>query len=534
MNVIPTPFRIETSSGEFRFRSSIRVEYADAALTPIIERFCGDIARRTGLWFESKITDGRTGTDDAPSIQIKVADNSNLASLPATIGVSPVADVIPDERYSLTISGNEAKLQARDPVGVARGLTTLVQLLATSPKETDGTVIVPAQHILDVPRFAWRTFSLDVARKFFAVAEVKRLIDLLALYKFNVLNVHFTDDQGWRLPFGRPVSGHDTGDLQDSFYSLADIQDLVNYASDRFVTIVPEVDTPGHASAIMQIHPELLSGRNTFDFEPVPGFKHRSSWFDPELPATYHFLESVWSDLASVFPSAFINIGGDEPFGMPHDLYIPFVQHALSFVRSLGKRTVGWQESIRAGADPEHVIQYWISVSSTADGSSEPLPDLSLEILKNIARSREDVERAATNAVPIIVSPFSFAYFDVPYAELSMDSAQDSRQQRVGLRLYQPKTVADAFDWDPATLLGPGIGPEKLAGVGSAIWTETISDFEDLTFLVLPRLAGNAHKAWCQPRPSDWDEHRGALATHGQLWKQDELTYFQSSLIPWA
>ena len=534
INVIPTPYRIETGSGEIRFRSGIRVEYGDAALTPIVERFCRDVARRNGLRFEAKTPGGEAGTDDAPSIRIEVADNSDLAALPATTGVSPVSRVIPDERYSLTIRGNGVKVRAHEPVGVARGLTTLLQLLATTPGEADGTVSVPEQRILDVPRFAWRSFSLDVARRFFTVREVRRLIDLLALYKINVLNMHFTDDQGWRLPFGRPADRQDPADPNDPFYSLDDVRDLAGYAAERFITLVPEVDTPGHAGAIMKLRPELLSGRNSLDVEPVPGLRHHTSYFDPELPATYGFLESVWSDLASVFPGAFIHIGGDEPFGMPHDLYVPFVRHALSFVRSLGKRTVGWQETVRAGADPGHVIQHWITTPPAADGGSGSRPHFAPEVLENVARSRKDVETAAANAVPIIVSPQRFTYWDVPYAEPSADPAQEERRRRVGLRLYQPRTVAQAFDWEPGTLLGPGIGPEKLAGVGSAIWAETVSDFDDLTFLVLPRLAGNAHKAWSEPRPGDWDEHRDRLAAHDRMWEQDGLSYFRSSLIPWA
>src|SRR5262249_8585264 len=246
-------------------------------------------------------------------IGVEVGDDSALAALPATMGGSPVANVIPDECHSLTISGSGVRIRAREPVGVARGLTTLVQLLATSPKETDGAVSVPQQRILDVPRFAWRTFSLDVARRFFTVGEVQRLIDLLAFYKFNVLNVHFTDAQGWRLPFGRPGNGQDPSDPNDPFYSLADVRELASYAAERFVTLVPEADAPGHASAIMKIRPELLSGRNSVEFEPIPGMHHHTAWFDPELPATFEFLESLWSDLASVFPSAFLNIGGHEP-----------------------------------------------------------------------------------------------------------------------------------------------------------------------------------------------------------------------------
>ena len=293
MNVIPAPLRTETGSGAFRFRSGTRVDDADATLAPIVERFCRDVSRRAGLQLDATIRAGDPAPDDAPSVRIEVTDNGDLAALPATIGVSQVADVMPDERYALTTGGNGVSIRAREPAGVARGLTTLLQLLASTPREPDGAVTVPAQRIFDVPQFAWRSFSLDVARRFFTVREVQRLIDLLALYKFNVLNMHFTDDQGWRLPFGRPANGQDPADPSDPFYSLADVRELARYAAERFVTLVPEVDAPGHASAITSVRPEPLSGRNAVDFEPVPGMQYHSVWFDPDLPATYDVLTGL-------------------------------------------------------------------------------------------------------------------------------------------------------------------------------------------------------------------------------------------------
>src|SRR5262249_30280241 len=151
--------------------------------------------------------------------------------------------------------------------------------------------------ILDAPRYAWRGLSLDLAREWFTLDEVRRVVDLLALYKLNVLHLHLTDDQSWRLPVGRPA-----GSADPRFYSPQGLGALVAYAAERFVTLVPEVDTPGHASALVRMHPGLDTGRNRVEFELPPGHTHHAVWLDPELPATFEVIEEVLSGVAEIFP----------------------------------------------------------------------------------------------------------------------------------------------------------------------------------------------------------------------------------------
>ena len=237
---------------------------------------------------------------------------------------------------------------------MARGLASLLQLLATAAPG-GGAVSLPALRIRDAPRFAWRGLSVDVVRRFFGAAQIRKVIDLLALYKLNVLHLHLTDDEGWRIEAGRPAAAREP---DGTFYTDDELRALVAYAADRFVTLVPEVDTPGHAAALLRLRPELASGRNLAGYRPGPGQRHQNAWLDPGLPATFEVLEEVFAGLAGVFPGPFIHIGGDEPFGMPDDAYAAHVGRLLSTVRGLGRRTIGWQESIRAGADPRHVIQY--------------------------------------------------------------------------------------------------------------------------------------------------------------------------------
>jgi hexosaminidase len=520
--VIPAPVRFDVGAGPgFAFRPGTVVGYADTAVAPIAGRFCSQITRRTGLRLAPAA--GRPAPDE-PALTIELAAGDNLRALPAPAGLSP--DSSADERYSLVIDGDQVVVRAAEPAGVARGLTTLIQLLAAAPQAGGGEIWVPGARILDAPRYAWRGLSLDLARVSLTVGDIRRVIDLLALYKLNVLHLHLTDDQGWRLPMGRPATGPQHG----VFYRGEDLQALVAYAADRFVTIIPEVDTPGHAAALVRLRPDLNTGRNDVELELIPGHKHHTAWLDPELPATFELMEHVLAGVAATFPAPYIHIGGDEPRGMPHHLYAAYVQRVRGLVRELGKRPLGWQESARAGLSPDDVIQYWLT--EIALPASLP-PEVRAQMDADLALSRRDVETAVAAAVPVIVSPLSHCYLDVPYAEPSADAAQADRQGRAGLRFYSPRTVAESFGWEPADVLGPGRAAQ-VAGVEAAIWAETISGFDDLSFLLLPRLAGVAHKAWSAPQLASWADHRDRLARHGRLWAQDDLTYFRTSAVDWA
>jgi hexosaminidase len=559
--VIPAPARFEAASGPgFALRPGTAVWYTDVDLAPVAGRFCAQVARRTGL----RLTASAVGdpVPDEPAVRIELGDRAELAELPAPAGLSPAGGDPADERYSLAVDTGQVVVCAAEPAGAARGLTTLVQLIATAQAASPGEIRVPGARILDAPRYAWRGLSLDVARTFFTVAEIRRVIDLLELYKLNVLHLHLTDDQAWRLPMGRPATSPEPG---AAYYRAEDLTELVGYAADRFVTVVPEVDTPGHASALMRLHPELSTGRNEVEHEFPPGHRRRAVWLDPELPATFALMEQVLAGVAAIFPGPYLHIGADEPRGMPHDLYASYIQRLRRLVRSLGKRPLGWQESARAGLGPDDVIQYWLT------GIALPAwlpPEVRMSIDADLALSRHDVETVAAASVPVIVSPLGHCYLDVPYAEPPADplladtepagpepggpgpagpapagpapagpgpadTAQADRQGRLGLRLYAPKTVAESFGWEPAEVLGPGRAAQ-VAGVEAAIWAETISGFDDLSFLLLPRLAGVAHKAWSAPRLASWPAHRDRLARHGRLWAQDGLTYFRASTVDWA
>jgi hexosaminidase len=517
--IIPAPARIVPAVGEFRLAPGATVGYQGPMLAPLAQRFAQDVARRRGV----SVGVGEGTDHGAHAIVIDLGDDPDLAGLPPPLGLDP-AGTARDERYALTVDRAGIRLRASEPVGVARGLASLTQLIAAGGPPSGSTVPLPALRILDGPRFAWRGLTVDVVRRFFPPRHIRKLIDLAALYKLDVLHLHLTDDQGWRVEAGRPAALREP---DGSFYTNDELRDLIGYAAGRFVTLLPEIDTPGHGLALLRLRPELGSGRNLVH----PGQPHQSAWLDPDLPATFEVLDAALAELAGLFPGPFLHIGGDEPFGMPDQAYGDYVRRLRHAVRSLGKRTVGWQESIRAGADPGHVIQYWIDAASLGTGAElPPSPEVTARVRANYRRAHADIGQALARGVPVIVSPQSHCYFDVPYADPPADPGQSERRDRVGLRHYARRTLEATFDWEPVAALGADARPDHVAGVGAALWCETVRDVDDLTFLLLPRLAGIAEKAWGPAGAVAWPEHRDALDRHARLWGQDGLTFFRAAL----
>ena len=531
IDVIPAPRHVAPADGEFRFIRGTRVEFADPPLAPMIDRFCRDVARRTGIGCEPALASGDGFVMRTPSVRVELAREPYADNVPQPIGLSPAADVAPDERYSITVGDARILVRGARAVGIARGLATLTQMLGTRANGRDGAIVLPGCRILDGPRFAWRSLLLDVARTHFPVPQLKRIIDLLALYKFNVLHLHLTDDQAWRIEAGRPPNGRGE---DGTVYTDEELSELVAHAAARFVTLLPEADTPGHATSLLVIRPELSTARNIREFQLAPGRIHHCTWLDPDLPATFAVIEEVLGRLADLFPGRYLHIGGDEPFGMPEYLYDAFVRRVIACARSVGRRTIGFQETARAGVDGTHAIQHWIS-ATTQDGGGSALPhDLRAMVEANIALAAGDIDRALDRGIPILVTPGNHTHFDIPYAEPSADPVQEPTRRRLAPHPAEARTVAETFDWDPVAVLGARAREADLAGVGAAIWAETIPDFDALTFQLLPRLAGTADRAWGDGAAGAWEAHRRSLATHGRLWDQDGLTYFRSSSIDWT
>ncbi|RYV50380.1 family 20 glycosylhydrolase [Pengzhenrongella frigida] len=404
------------------------------------------------------------------------------------------------ERYALTVTDVRIEITAPTPAGLLRGLTTLRQL---GVRGADGVLEVPAVVIEDGPRYAWRGLSLDVVRHFLSVDLVKAVLSVMGDYKLNVLHLHLTDDQGWRIalpsrPLLTELSGQgEVGGGAGGFYTAEDYATLVAYAAARHITIVPEIDMPGHINAALHAYGELTpTGEATSAYTGIEvGF----SQLDPDLPATARFLTDVFTDLAAMTPGEYLHIGGDEVFGLGAPEYAWFVRTAQDIAHAAGKKVVGWQEIVGAPLDPGAVVQYWDTRVAT-----------------------EPFVAAALAGATLLLSPGSKVYLDMKY-----DAATE-----LGLEWAGHIELRDAYEWEPEDLI-PGLPAGSILGVEAAVWTETITTGDDLFGMLLPRLAAVAEVAWSPADSRDWEGFRTRVAGQAALWDHAGLAWYRSPQVDW-
>lgn len=405
-----------------------------------------------------------------------------------------------NEAYQIEISELEAVVTAHSGRGVARAAATLAQLLTV----TDGSAMLPQGVIRDEPRFSWRGLSLDVARSFYPVPEVKAVIDLCYLYKLNVLHLHLTDDQGWRLEIpSRPelteISGATSSDGgRAGFYTVEDFANLQEYAHARGITVVPEIDLPGHTNAATHAIGELNpSGEPTAAYG---GMKVGFSMLHPGLEATEPFVRDVITSVASQTQGDYVHFGGDEPLDMDPQDYRDLVTQIYEVVAETGKNPVGWQEAAAAPLPAQMIYQFWD-------------PRL----------SRDDVETAVAAGAKVILSPGDRTYLDMKY-----DASTSIGQDWAALI-----ELGDSYEWDPASHV-KGVKEADVVGVEAAVWTETIHSFEDLTYMLLPRLAAVAEVGWSPQTLRDWDSFAQRIATQSPVWERFGVRWHASPAVNWG
>ena len=263
-----------------------------------------------------------------------------------------IGEVVDEEGYTLSINQHQLILRAKSGAGLERGLQTIFQLLPDSLLENQLTPLtaigIPGCEIEDYPEFAYRGAMLDVARHFFSVEDVKRYIDLIAAYKMNTLHLHLADDQGWRIeikawPKLTTIGGSTAvGGGSGGFYTQEDYEELIAYAAERYITIIPEIDMPGHTNAALASYPELNCDGVAPDLYTGMKVGFSSLCVDKEL--TYTFLDDVIGELAAMTPGEYIHIGGDESHATPKEDYIKFLNKAQAIVRKHGKKVMGWED----------------------------------------------------------------------------------------------------------------------------------------------------------------------------------------------
>jgi hexosaminidase len=484
--LIPQPVSIQPYPGFFELgpATSIYVQPGTPEVLAVGRYLAERLAPATGFGLEVRAT---IGAPPPGTILLEIADTD------PSLG---------EEGYLISVTPDQVTLAAPHPEGLFRAVQTLRQLLPSSIESASprpGSWRVPVVRIRDFPRFPWRGAMLDVARHFFGVEDVERFIDQMAYYKLNRLHLHLTDDQGWRIAIdawpelaahgGSTAVGGDPG----GFLTRAEYAEIVAYAEQQYVVIVPEIDMPGHTNAALASIPDL-----NCDGEAPPlyiGIEVGFSSLCVEKEVTYHFVDDVLRELASLTPGPYLHIGGDEAQSTSEADYRSFVERVQSIVEAHGKRMIGWEEIARADLHPQSIAQHWSS-------------DLAA--------------RAVDQGVQVILSPASRAYLDMQY-----DSTTPLGPHWAGYI-----EVRDAYDWDPATLV-PGIAEKDILGVEAPLWTETVRTRADIDHMAFPRLAAIAEVAWSPSEANSWANFRERLAGHGPRLTAMGVGFYRSPQIDW-
>ncbi len=408
-----------------------------------------------------------------------------------------------EEGYQITITSKLLTLTANSPQGLFMGIQTIRQLLPAKIEASsvqEGPWIIAGGVIRDYPEYSYRGMMLDVARHFFSVDDVKHLIDQLADYKMNILHLHLADDQGWRIeikswPNLTTIGGStEVGGGEGGFYTQEEYADIVGYAQDRFITIIPEIDMPGHTNAALASYAELNCDGKARDL--YTGIEVGFSTLCTDKEVTYKFINDVVRELAQLTPGPYIHIGGDESHVTKKEDYIPFIERVQDIVYAHDKIMIGWDEITLSKLDRWSVAQYWSSAENAAN--------------------------AVAQNVKLIMSPAKKAYLDMQYDSLSP----------LGLHWAGYVEVETGYSWDPAGL-EEGITKENILGVEAPLWTETITNRSDMEYMVFPRLPGYAEIGWSPAKVRRWDEYKLRLAQHGKRFDWENINYYHSRQVPW-
>ncbi|KUJ69339.1 beta-N-acetylhexosaminidase [Streptomyces albus subsp. albus] len=411
------------------------------------------------------------------------------------------------EGYRLEVGPDVVTLTAARPAGLFHGVQTLRQLLPAAVERRTaqpGPWQLPGGTITDRPRYAYRGAMLDVARHFFTVEQVKRYLDQLALYKINTVHLHLSDDQGWRIAIdswprlARYGGSTQVGGGPGGFYTKADYREIVRYAQSRYLTVVPEIDMPGHTNAALASYAEL----NCDGTAPplYTGIEVGFSSLCVRKEATYDFVDEVIREIAELTPGRYLHIGGDEAHSTSHADYVAFMDRVQPVVARYGKTVIGWHQLTGARPVKGAVAQYW------GQDGSEP-----------------EVVDAAKAGTPIILSPANRAYLDMKY----------TKDTPLGLDWAGLVEVRQSYGWDPGSYL-KGAPSSAVLGVEAPLWSETLTSSADIEYMAFPRLPGIAELGWSPAARHDWDAYKVRLGAQGPRWTALGIRYYRSPQVPWA
>ncbi|GGM71826.1 beta-N-acetylhexosaminidase [Longimycelium tulufanense] len=436
-----------------------------------------------------------------PATEIPRGSNEGIALL-----LSDVDPAVGEEGYRLDVTERLVVIRARTADGLFAGVQTLRQLL---PPKVESRAVqagpwqVPAGRVLDRPRFTHRGAMLDVARHFIPAEDIKRYIDQIALFKINRLHLHLTDDQGWRIEIKSwprlATYGGSTqvGGGPGGYYTQEEYREIVEYARLRRITVVPEIDMPGHTNAALASYAEL-----NCDGVAPPLYTGTDVGFSSlcvPREITYQFIDDVIREVAALTPGPYLHIGGDEAHATDPVEYLYFMARVTPIVQKYDKVLVGWNEIAKTDPPEGSLVQYW-----------------------HLSQTNDEVVEAVRQGSRVVMSPAKHAYLDMKYHPGTP----------LGLTWAGYIEVADAYGWDPGTYLA-GVDESAIAGVEGPLWTETITNLDEIEFMAFPRLAALAELAWSPKDVHGWEEFRHRLGAQGPRWRVMGVDFYPSSQVPW-
>jgi hexosaminidase len=505
VSVVPLPAKTETQKGDFQLTSDTKI-FVDTASEQTGRYLAAQLQRYSGQ-------------------SIPVQQAANIASK-GTISLTTkdAKPALGPEGYELAITPDSVVIRGQ-PAGVFYGAQTLIQLLpakSTNTAPETKSLQLPCVQIEDQPRFKWRGLMLDVARHFFTKDEVKQLLNAMVLYKMNTFHWHLTDDQGWRIEikkyprlteigawrkgvgFGldpKSTAAYGPDGRYGGFYTQDDIREVVAYAAQRHITIVPEIEMPGHASAALAAYPQLSCTGGPFTTD-LPGGIFNGVYCAGN-DESFTFLQDVLSEVFELFPGKYIHIGGDEVLtnnwhncvkcqarmkqeGFKNDIELEgyFIRRMEKFINSRHRTLIGWSEIREGGLAENATVMDWVG------GAVE----------------------AATAGHDVVMSPLADCYFD-------HYQSQDHSTEPHAIGGYLPLQQVYAFEPIPTNL--PPQFQSHILGAQANVWTEYMPSFKQVEYMIFPRLCALGEVVWSPKASRNWDDFQRRMQS--QYPRLDEL-----------
>ena len=487
-SIIPQPQEIIKKEGKFILDNTCSISFDSE--NKDLARIAGFFEEYVNTVYGFKMSDN----SNSKSIQLKIMSRLNLGK----------------EGYLLKVSPKTIVITASEPAGVFYGVQSLKQMLPLESKNSQ--LEIAAAEIKDKPRFTWRGNMLDVGRHFFPVSFIKKYIDILAMYKINTFHWHLTEDQGWRIEIKKypllteishwreeTVLGHHrSGQGKDGvgyggFYTQDQCREIVRYAAERYITVVPEIEMPGHSSAALAAYPNLGCTGGPYKVQETWGV--HTDVYCAGKEETFEFLQNVLDEVLDIFPSEFIHIGGDEcpkvawencehcqarikenNLQNEHELQSWFITRMDKYLSSKGRRLIGWDEILEGGLAPEATVMSWRGIKGGIEA----------------AKQKHDV----------VMSPTSHMYIDYYQAE-------DKDNEPLAIGGFLP--VEKVYSYEPIPEELNAEEAKYILGVQSNLWTEYVATTSKAEYMLLPRLQAQAEVAWTPKDLKDFADFENRL-----------------------